>query len=256
MAARISFVFPRDFLPANERVRALVSACAHYGRFDRPLFVAAYNELGRVDLNGGRILEVCCGVGELALGVARMFPRAEVIGLDRYPDGGRALREAAQSGQAPNARYLTGDAFRLTDFPDGSLDLVFGQATLHHLAHETEAVGREFARVLKPGGRLVFIYEPFGHNPYWAMIRAYRTAKLDMPDESNVIMSQLQEVGRFFGKGEIQPFNFLGYPFKGLGRLLGEGGTRCLHRLDQRVMASSDRWARQAANFNVFYTKA
>lgn len=252
MAAQFSFVFPAGFSPANPRAQELLAGCAHYGRFDRPLFAAGYNELCRMDLNGGRVLELCCGAGELARGMARAFPQAEIIALDRYPDNGRALREAPESS---NARFRCADALHLDWVADGSVDLVYGQATLHHLAHETEAAGREYARVLKPGGRLIFIYEPFGHNPFWAMIRAYRTARGGMVDESNVLVSQLEEVGRSFRSCAVQPFNFLGYPFKGVGRLVGRPGIELIHRLDQRLMRRSARWARQAANFNVVFTK-
>jgi SAM-dependent methyltransferase len=255
MAARIGFVFPKDLRPANERVEALLGACAHYGRFDRPLFVAGYNELCRVDLNGKRVLELCCGAGELARGLGRAFPEAEVTGLDRYADAGGAIRQANGAGGPGNVRYVCGDALHLKEFADATLDLVYGQATLHHLAHETEAAGQEFARVLRPGGRLVFIYEPFGHNPIWAMIRAYRVAKARLVDESNVVVEQLAQVARSFGVCEIQPFNFLGYPFKYLGRLAGPSAIEFIYRLDEGLMQRSSSCALRAANFNVVFTK-
>jgi ubiquinone/menaquinone biosynthesis C-methylase UbiE len=50
------------------------------------------------------------------------------------------------------------DAERLP-FADGSFDLVFGHAVLHHIPHLARAFG-EFARVLAPGGTLLFAGEP------------------------------------------------------------------------------------------------
>ena len=246
--------FPASYRPTNERSRSLLSACAHYGKSDRPLFVAGYNELCRVDLNGGRILEVCCGFGQLACEMARAFPGAEVIGMDRYPNAGRAIVEAREKGLT-NARYQCGDALRLEGFADESVDLVYGQATLHHLAHDTDALRKEFSRVLKPGGRLIFIYEPLGHNCLWAMIRAYRIARARMGDESNVVFGQLDEIARSFSRYEIQLFNFLGYPFKALGRLAGESIMDSICRLDAAVMQRWPRLAPLAANFNVVFTK-
>lgn len=247
--------FPISFRPANERAKLLLAACAHYPKSDRPLFIAGYNELCRIDLNGGKILEVCCGLGELTREMARAFPTAEVIGMDRYPEAGRAIVEARDKEGVANAGYQCGDALRLTGFADASLDLVYGQATLHHLAHDTEAVRKEFSRVLKPGGRLVFIFEPLGHNPVWAMIRAYRIARAQMGDESNLVMPQLNEIAQSFSKCEIQLFNLFGYPFKSLGRLAGESMMDFIYRIDGTIMQRWPGLAPLAANFNVVFTK-
>jgi SAM-dependent methyltransferase len=53
---------------------------------------------------------------------------------------------------------LAGDAERL-DAPDGSFDLVFGHAVLHHIP-DLERAFAEFRRVLRPGGRVAFAGEP------------------------------------------------------------------------------------------------
>jgi SAM-dependent methyltransferase len=252
----ITYSRQKDLRPANEHVQRMLAGCAHYGRADRPLFAAGYNELCRVDMSGGKILEVCCGSGELARELARAFPRAEVIALDRYPEAGQAIKEAAQKEGLTNGRYECGDAVRLTWCENGSLDLVYGQATLHHLAHDTGALAREFSRVLKPGGRLVFIYEPLGHNPVWAMIRAYRiTRDLRMRDESNILLLQLEEIAQSFRSCEVQLFNIVGYPFKFLGRFTGQSVINFVHRLDEALVRRWPRVAPMAANFNVVFTK-
>ena len=255
MAARMNFVLPSDLRLVNDRVQPLLAACAHYCKTDWPLFVAAYNELCRVDLDGGKILELCCGVGELAREVARAFPRAEVVGLDRYPGAGQAIREAVEREGLANLRYQCGDALRLTEVPDGSLDLIYGQATLHHLAHDLDGIRRESWRALKPGGRLLFIYEPLGHNRLWAMIRAYRVARGQMEDESNLFLGQLEELAKPFDACEVQLFNLLGYPLKGLGRLGGRSLVEFISRTDRVLMKQWPSLARLAANFNVVFTK-
>jgi SAM-dependent methyltransferase len=255
MTAAISFDFPNCARPASQRVEALLSGCAHYFKSDLPLFVSGYNELCREDLKGGKILEICCGAGELAAAMARVFPKTEVIALDCYPEAGRALKEAAAKDGLQNAHYLCGDALRLTQFADATLDLVYGQATLHHLAHEAGRLRDELARVLKPGGRLMFLYEPLGHNPLWAMIRAWRTARSEMPDESNLFISQLEYIARSFSSCHVQAFNLFGYPLKFLARLGCSPLFSLVHRTDSWLMQQSPRLARMAANFNVVFTK-
>ena len=244
--------------PANgtaNRSEELLPACAHYPKSDRLLFRTGYAELCRIDLTGKRALEVCCGFGALTCQLARVFPGAEVIGMDRYSEAGGAIVAAREKEGLKNVRYAQGDALHLTEFADASLDLIFGQATLHHLAHDIQAVGREFSRVLKPGGRLIFIFEPFGHNPFWAMIRAYRIARAALGDESNVVLPQLNEIARSFSQCEIQPFNLSGYVLKSLGSFAGESFPGFIDRVDVAMMRRSPRLAAMAANFNVVFTK-
>lgn len=255
MQTSIKFAFPRDYRPAGERVRRLLAGCAHYAQSDRPLFVSAYNELCRVDLTGRQVLEVCCGLGELARELARVFPEAHLVAMDRYPEAGRALREVVDSEKLVNARYECGDAFRLKSFADSSLDLVYGQATLHHLAHDIASARAEFLRVLKPGGRLIFIFEPLGHNPVVSMIRAYRVTRMRMPDESNLFLEQIQELAKGFACCEMQVFNLLGYPFKGLGRFAGQGLVDFIYRFDASLMKLRPGFAALAANCNLVLTK-
>jgi SAM-dependent methyltransferase len=55
-------------------------------------------------------------------------------------------------------------------FEDGSFDIAFGKAVLHHL--DPVAGSRELARVLRPGGRAAFS-EPLGTNPVVQFVRDY-----------------------------------------------------------------------------------
>jgi SAM-dependent methyltransferase len=187
--------------------------------------------------------------------MARIFPKSEVIALDCYPEAGGALKETAAKLGLHNARYICGDALRLTEFADASLDLVYGQATLHHLAHDTGRLREEVWRVLKLGGRLIFLYEPFGHNPLWAMIRAWRMARSQMPDESNLFVPQIDYIAQAFTSCQIQPFNLFAYPLKALDGLASVPLVNSIHRIDTWAMKKSPRLASMAANFNVIFTK-
>jgi hypothetical protein len=68
-------------------------------------------------------------------------------------------------------------------------------------------------------------------------------------------VDQLEQIARGFGHCEIQPFNFLGYPFKFLGRFMGRAGIDFIYRLDQGLMRRSPGCALRGANFNVVFTK-
>jgi hypothetical protein len=68
-------------------------------------------------------------------------------------------------------------------------------------------------------------------------------------------MEQLDQVARPFAVCEIQPFNFLGYPFKYLGRLAGQSAIDFIYRLDEGLMRRSSSCALRAANFNAVFTR-
>jgi demethylmenaquinone methyltransferase/2-methoxy-6-polyprenyl-1,4-benzoquinol methylase len=94
---------------------------------------------------GDRLLDACCGTGDLAL--ADMKAGGRVTGLDFSE---RMLERAR--AKSSEVEWLQGDALALP-FADGSFDgatVGFGARNLDDL----EAGLRELRRVLRPGGRL------------------------------------------------------------------------------------------------------
>lgn len=238
--------------PAHPKAAAMLPAIGGFPTSDIPLFLAGYSELCRVDLSGKRALEICGGFGKLAAGLAEAYPHAEVIGLDLYAASGPEIQE--RMNRLPGLSYVAGDAFDLSNYEDESLDLVWGQAALHHLAHNATGLADSVRRVLKPGGRLVFIFEPMGHNLAVAAIRAVRMAKYELEDESNLYLSQFERMASGFSSCEVQMFNFLGYPMKALSdRFLLLSKT--VQSLDAQLFEKFPGLLRYGANCNVIFTK-
>lgn len=231
----------------------MLPAVGGFPTSDRPLFLAGYSELCRVDLNGGRALEICGGSGKLAAGLAERFPAGEVIGLDLYAASGEELDDKLK--RLPGLSYVAGDAFDLSRYEDESFDLVFGQAALHHLAHDLDGLCEAVLRVLKPNGRLVFVFEPMGHNLLVASIRAVRMARHELGDESNLYHSQFQRMqDQGFSRCEVQMFNFFGYPAKAVSDRF-QFAADAIHRLDSMLFQHFPKMLRYGANCNVVFTK-
>ena len=94
---------------------------------------------------GGKILDACCGTGDLAL--AGRAAGGEVVGVDFS----EAMLARARR-KAPEMEWVQADAAALP-FPDESFDAVTVGFGIRNLA-DLEGGLRELARVLKPGGRL------------------------------------------------------------------------------------------------------
>lgn len=239
--------------PFDPRAAAMLPAIGGFPVSDRPLFLAGYSELCRLDLNGNRAMEICGGFGKLAGLVAETFPSAEVIGLDLYAASGPEIDERLK--RLPGLSYVAGNAFDLSAYADESFDLVWGQAALHHLAHDPEGLCDQVLRVLKPGGRLVFIFEPMGHNLLAAAIRAVRMARHELGDESNLFLSQFERMQRRgFSSCEVQMFNFLGYPMKALSDRLGFV-AEWVQQIDSWLFRRFPGLLRYGANCNLVLTK-
>ena len=101
---------------------------------------------------GQRLLDVGCGLGEAALGLAEdLGPDGEVVGVDSSE---RMLQVARSNAAAAGCRvrFTVGDA-RSLDEPDGSFDAARSERTLQWLSDPAVAVA-EMVRVVRPGGRV------------------------------------------------------------------------------------------------------
>lgn len=110
------------------------------------------------------VLDVACGTGDLAMAFADAGPK-RVIGLDFTHE---MLRVAQGKGSQTSNRksqisYADGDAMNLP-VADASVDVVSIAFGIRNVAHPAKALA-EFARVLRPGGRLAILEFSLPRNP-------------------------------------------------------------------------------------------
>ncbi len=106
------------------------------------------------------VLDLCCGTGDLALGIAaRAGGKADITGYDLNPQMLSVAREKAVRKGFQQIRFLEGDAGQMP-FADASFDRITIGFGFRNLTWENPAAGRhmaEMSRVLKPGGRLLIL---------------------------------------------------------------------------------------------------
>ncbi|KZL65562.1 methyltransferase domain-containing protein [Colletotrichum incanum] len=99
---------------------------------------------------GERVLDVGCGPGNLTAHIADLIgPDGSVVGIDPSPERIALARERTR----PSLRFHEGRAEDLSRFAAASFDVVYINSTLHWVQDQPTAAV-EFARVLRPGGRL------------------------------------------------------------------------------------------------------
>ncbi|MEU3095172.1 class I SAM-dependent methyltransferase [Streptomyces sp. NPDC006967] len=109
-----------------------------------------------------RVVDIGCGFGKSTRPLAARYPTAEIIGIDLAAPGLRlAHAEAEDAGAAISFRQGDG---RDTGLEDGSCDVVTGTMVLHEMpAEAVRETVVEAARLLKPGGTMVFLeFHPTG----------------------------------------------------------------------------------------------
>lgn len=105
------------------------------------------------------LLDVGAGDGLITFGALAQAPTCRVIFSDISQDLlDHAAGIAQELGMADRCRFLNAAATDLSALPDASIDVVTTRSVLIYVADKQQAF-HEFARVLKPGGRLS-IFEP------------------------------------------------------------------------------------------------
>ena len=155
--------------------------------------------LGQID--DKHICDIGCGTGLLTWELANRGARVSAIDISMEAVKMARERNKEFSGRVDVQQM---DVSKLL-YNDGSFDLVTGIWILHHL--DTVKAAKEVSRVLKPGGKAVFI-KPLAHNPISNIWRRL-TPSFRTPDERPLSYSQISEMGRHFSSVNYQEYALL-----------------------------------------------
>ena len=140
---------------ADPNVEVLLATMDGTAGWDATLRLRSWERAHLGLAHGERLLDVGCGLGEAALGLAQdLGEGGEVVGVDVSESMLRVARSNA-GGARCRVRFTVGDACAI-DEPDDSFDAARSERTLQWLADPAAAVA-EMVRVVRPGGRVSLI---------------------------------------------------------------------------------------------------
>lgn len=115
---------------------------------------------------GRKALDVCCGTGDIAFGLARAG--AEVVGVDFSEPMLEVARRRVKKGFrscSDRVRFMRGDATQIP-FPDGSFDITAVGYGLRNLSDWRSGLA-EMKRLTRPGGCLLVLDFGKPDNALW-----------------------------------------------------------------------------------------
>lgn len=171
--------------PAYQRIHSQ-KGCMHValnrdGQFDPDGYLEQIREVTRHirDLGATRVLELGSGMGFNSVALGTEHPDVRFTGLDLMPHHVKRATERAQEAALGNVIFQQGSYQDIPTDYDG-VDLVFGIETLCY-ATDIDAVARNVARVLAPGGRFI-------------MYDGFRRPDFDAAPKDVILATQLFEV--------------------------------------------------------------
>ena len=153
-------------------------------------------------MEGKKVLELGTGTGGTATMLAKLG--ASVVGIDLLPFRLDEAKERVNQHNVTNAvDFSVMDATQLA-FPDDTFDFIISKSVLVFTEHAQTA--KECYRVLKPGGKAIFIENMRNHPMVWL----YRKLFLKYSRELHYFsIADIKAIGKEFDEMEHREFHLL-----------------------------------------------
>ncbi len=160
------------------------------------------------DLGGKRVLDVGCGDGGNTVLLARLG--AMVVGVDISSGSIAVARDRARINGVSDRVEFVCAPLETAPLEAGAFDVIWGDAILHHLIGDLDAVLGKLMGCAKPGALVVFS-EPVNFSPTLRRIRFLIPVHTDAtPDERPLEAAEIAVLRRQIPDLRILPFSLLG----------------------------------------------
>ena len=147
--------------------------------------------------SNGKVLELGGGQGWASCLYKKLFPNAHVTATDISEFAVMSLPKWERLFEVRIDDSYACTSYRVNE-SDASLDQIFCFAAAHHfLAHKRTL--REISRVLKPGGKALYFYEPATPKYLYSMAYWRVNKKRPQVPEDVLITSELRKLAREIG---------------------------------------------------------
>ncbi|MGO8997430.1 MAG: class I SAM-dependent methyltransferase [Polyangiaceae bacterium] len=178
------------------------------------------------------VVDVGCGMGRSFRLMKILFRPTRLIGIDYEDENLEAARKRTESERI-EVDFLRNDCAAI-DLPDASADLLLCHQTFHHLVQQEKAL-REFRRVLKPGGLLLFAESTRAYIHSW-IIRLLFAHPMDVQRTADEYLAMVRAAGFEFEERNVSlPYLWWSRPDLGILERLGFSPKRRGDRVETLV---------------------
>jgi SAM-dependent methyltransferase len=145
------------------------------------------------------VVDVGCGMGRSFRLLKILFRSRRLIGIDLDEENLVIARNRTASERL-EVDFVKSDCAAI-DLPDASADLLLCHQTFHHLVQQEEAL-REFRRILKPGGILLFAESTKAYIHSW-IIRLLFAHPMDVQRTAEEYLAMVRAAGFEFSERNV-----------------------------------------------------
>lgn len=233
---------------AEKYLASLTEKELRENRFEElpPRYRYFYSLIGNV--RGRRILNCCCGDGRGTTIFAKQG--ALVYNIDIAENMIELARIRAKVNKVSNRFKFSLMSAEQMGFKDSQFDVVLSLGALHHL--QPYLAGSEIARVLRPGGKAIFL-EPLANSKVLLLMRGLVPIKCcESPGGGGMKYSDIHCIGRFFCDVKCREF----LVFQRLVRLKPfQKIKKQLERLDTKILSEFPFMRRYAGGIVIQFDK-